>query len=183
MSFVANLPQLKVYVRKDYLTQKSEDSSEFVEAYLVSVKSLMARPLLFTVYTEHGAVYSGLPINALSTSNAINQEFTLEQAQPFSCISPTISVIKYDFTKDMDVLVRINGELVLGQYLFTVEYGEGGLGEDPEQFKTHNVISLYDGCLVAFPNNMLLFQDGFFAGKNDEFPKYMRNSRYYKGPA
>lgn len=67
-----------------------------------------------------------------------------------------------------------------GHYLFTVDYNGPGLMEDPEQFKTHNILVLESGNLVALPNNHILFVDDHFA-RESEFPKYRRQTDYLLG--
>lgn len=179
--FTVNTPMLKLNVLKSFLTQDSLDSNTFLECYLISVKSIYGRPLLFTIYTEDGALYSNLPIHCLYL-NQLKFQIELDVAQPYSCISDKIQIIQYEFMKDMDVKCYLSSGVRKGRYLFTIDYYNDGLAEDPEQFKTHNIIALDEGPLVALPNNKCLFNDGFFSKQSNELPKYKRNSNYWKGP-
>ena len=179
--FVTNTPMLKLFVLKSFLTQNPVDIDTFIECYMVSVKSVYGRPLLFTVYTEDCALYSGLPINCLYVSQS-DKKLSLNTAQPFSCISDKIQIIKYEFMKDMEAECYLSSKTEQGTYLFTIEYYDDGLAEDPEQFKTHNIIALDNGPLVALPNNKCLFNDGFFGENSNVMPNYKRNSTYWKGP-
>lgn len=181
MSFIQNLPAIKVYVDNKYLNQ---EMTGFTEAYLIAVASIPSRPLFFTVHLETGAVWSRLPITAIRSSRYNNlTEFKttlpLDVAQPYSCLEGNINVIVYEHLRHCQVTVKsIDNVYRNGTYLFTIDVMGQGLSEDPEQYKTHNVIELDTGELVAYPNNMLLFKDEFFT-KTDKFPNYRRSNNFY----
>jgi hypothetical protein len=182
--FIQNLPAINVKVCKTYLTDGVESGLE--DAYLLAVKSIAGRPLLFTVYLDAGAAWSGLPITAIYCDrfNPINYDappLEIEEAQPFSCLEGDINVITYDLLKNAEAKIKIKGEVVKANYLFTIDYLGEGLSEDPSQHKTHNIFVLDTGQLVAYPNNMILWQDGFFAYSPDEMPKYKRTNKYWLG--
>lgn len=182
MMFIQNLPAINVKVCKSYLTDGQESGLE--EAYLLAVKSIPGRPLLFTVYLDTGAVWSGLPITALYCDrfDKINYNappLLIEEAQPFSCLEGDINVVTYNLLKNSQAY--LGKDKIQGNYLFTIDYLGEGLAEDPSQHKTHNVFVIDTGQLVAYSNNMILWQDGFFAYKNDEFPKYKRTNNYWIG--
>jgi hypothetical protein len=55
-------------------------------------------------------------------------------------------------------LCKIGGEFYTGRYLFTVDYAESDVSEDPSQHKQSHVLILTDagkwtGNVVALPNN------------------------------
>lgn len=180
--FIQNLPSINVKVCKTYLTDGAESGLE--DAYLLAVKSIPGRPLLFTVYLDTGATWSGLPITAIYCDrfNPINYDappLEIEEAQPFSCLEGDINVITYDLLKNAKA--SIGKEKHQGNYLFTIDYLGEGLTEEPSQHKTHNVFVLDTGQLVAYPNNMILWQDGFFAYNPKEAPNYKRTNNYWLG--
>jgi hypothetical protein len=182
---ILNTPPCKVYVNNKALGI----DNGFTEGYLVSVTLKENRPLLFTCYLETGAIFSGIPINylksitynKLSVSNLPTDPENLETLQPYSCLGHQADIIQITFLKDAYCAVRIDGAEMFGFYLFTIEYG-GGLAEDPEQHKMHNIIELEDGSLAALPNNKIRFIDSYFVGLNKDWPKYKRNSVYHFGP-
>jgi hypothetical protein len=180
--FIQNLPSINVKVCKTYLTDGAESGLE--DAYLVAVKSIPGRPLLFTVYLDTGATWSGFPITAIYCDrfNPIVKDaldLSIEQAQPFSCLEGDINVITYDLLKNAKA--NIGKEKHQGNYLFTIDYLGEGLTEDPSQHKTHNIFVLDTGQMVAYPNNMILWEDKFFAYKNESFPNYRRTNKYWIG--
>ncbi len=183
---VDNLPSLKVVVKDSYLTQHPTNN-DLTQAYLVAVKSEQSQALKFTVFLETGALWSGLTIDALLCFRydlpgfSEYDEYTLQELQPYSCLSDQIQVISYKFMKNYMGRFKIGDDVVPGAYLFTIEtIGEGTLADDPEQFKTFNVIQLYNNQLAALPNNYCYWDDDYFVDKTkqDKVRSYRRNSEY-----
>lgn len=180
--FIQNLPAINVKICKTFLTNNQEQGLE--DAYLVAVKSIPGRPLLFTVYLDTGATWSGLPITAIYCERfnvATKKDYTIQECQPFSCLEGDINVITYDLLKNAEAKIKIKGEVVKANYLFTIDYLGEGLSEDPSQHKTHNIFVLDTGQLVAYPNNMILWQDKFFAYSPETLPNYKRTNKYWMG--
>jgi len=176
--FVTNLPALKVLVSKFYLN----GTMGHEPGYLVAAHCRNNRPILFTVHLESGALFSGLPIEALYSSRFSEASpkavYDTMQLQPFSCLAGPVQCITYDHMKGCGGMFKIDGKDMAGHYLFTIDYAGDGLAEDPEQYKTHNIIELVNGHLAALPNNHCLFLDKFFT-EDRGWPKYYRNSSYW----
>lgn len=186
MSFTVDIPSLLVKVDKEFLGIRPELGEDKCEnAYLIAVTSIFGRPMFFTVHLESGALFSRLPITAIKCDrfNEIDyrSHLSIEKLQPYSCLNGEIQYISYKHLKDYQVSARIGRRYFCGNYLFTIDYSGKGLTEDPEQFKTHNVVVLSNGSLAALPNNYLLFKDGYFT--KGECPKYRRMIDYWTGPA
>mgnify|MGYP003662953232 CR=1 FL=1 len=66
MSFlVANVPPVKVLVKKQYLYDLEKGHGEYTEGLWVTCKSIQGRALYFETYLpEYGALYDKLPISA-----------------------------------------------------------------------------------------------------------------------
>ena len=47
MNFVANVPYIKCYVKKEYLYDLEKGHGEFEECVLIAVKSMQGRALMF----------------------------------------------------------------------------------------------------------------------------------------
>ena len=62
-------------------------------------------------------------------------------------------------------------------YLFTINYQGDGIAEDPEQYKTHNIVVLNNGQLAAVPNNIMKAKDNWFS--TDKKMKYARIKKHY----
>jgi hypothetical protein len=147
---------------------------DFIEAYVFSVTLIESRALLWTVHTEHGAIYSRLPTKAIC----------LEKVPPlvnfiydeWGAISSNGQVISHEYLKDYAVKLLI-GSGHVGVYQFTIDYFGGGFSEDPEQHKTSNVIFLDSGHIYVGPNNKMLFMDKHFVSGSSF--QYRRNSKYH----
>jgi hypothetical protein len=75
-TLVANVPPVRVWVRKEYLYDLQKGHGEYTPGYWVTCKSLTGRALYFETYlTEYGALYDKLPISAFLSwdSNAPNK--------------------------------------------------------------------------------------------------------------
>lgn len=173
--FIVNTPAIRVKVYSEFL---GKPLGSLEEGYLVAVTSIPSKPLFFTVHLESGALWQRLPINALVCerfgATPLAEPLPLEVAQPFSCLEGDINVIEYSHLKNYEVEVK--GDMK-GYYLFTVDVAGNGLSEDPVQHKSHNVIVLDCGRLVAVPNNYCLFKDTYFT--KDMNTEYKRVDKYY----
>lgn len=184
MSFVAEVPTIKVFVKESALTQ-DPSNTKLVEGYLVSVHARYGRPLFFTVHLETGALWSMLPISAILCDRfgATFETLLVREVdilQPYSCLEGPIAVIAPQYLRNYEMEVRIDGEPQSANYLFTIDYAGTGMAEDPEQYKSHNIVVLSDGHLAALPNNYCLFIDNHFTGKELTYPKYKRSNKYHQ---
>lgn len=180
-------PTIKVFVDTRFLYNEFYKPVDFfLEGYLVAVRCVPSRALLFTVHLENGALWSGLPIEALYKDLPEERPVprSNEILQPWSCLESPVNVIQYRYMKDQEAIVNspdIQG--VNAEYLFTIDYHGEGLAQDPEQHKTHNILRLRDsGQLCAMPNNYLVFQDGYQYDTRlaDTRSKLRRHNRYFK---
>ena len=66
MNFCANLPYIKVWIKKEYLHDLEKGHGELVEGVLIAVKSMQGRALMFEAYLpEYGACFDKFPLTAL----------------------------------------------------------------------------------------------------------------------
>lgn len=178
-------PTIHVMVNNKFLTNSTETGA--TEGYLVAVKCVENRPLLFTVHLKNGALYSGLPINALyhiekTAAAKLGKLIELEHAQPWSCLAGPVNCVELPYLKNYDVEIRSPDLVGTGMYLFTIDYHGGNLAADPTQYKLHNIISLDGGPLVAMPNNYCRFPDRFFTDEESSLAanKLRRTTTYYR---
>lgn len=171
-----NLPAIKIIVDKRYLTNFKEQAP--VQGYLLAADCRPNDIIRFTVFLESGAVWSGLPLEAIYCDKyGINTElaaFTTDILQPFTCLEGPYSFIAYDLIKNAELETKLG----LAYYLFTINYEGQGLAEDPEQYKTHNIIVLENGQLAALPNNYIKVKDAWLSGQ-DTTEGYSRSNKYY----
>jgi hypothetical protein len=77
-----------------------------------------------------------------------------EDVCPWDCLSDTFSVVTLELLSEMKCHVLPNR---LGaRYLFTIQYGNSDLADDPTQHKQHHVVRMDVGWFGAFPNNRLV---------------------------
>lgn len=155
-----NLPTFEVLVDNTFLTNNAV--SGFTNGYIVAARCIKSRPILFTVHLQNGALYAGLPINALYGLNSSKHiQLSVQEAQPWSCLESPANALILTHLKDYDVQVFSPDYMDAGRYLFTIDYSGEGLAQDPEQHKSHNIIATEDGPLVAMPNNYCVFTDQY----------------------
>jgi hypothetical protein len=173
---VITTPKIKLLVDNKYL---GLDNSNLTQAYLLAVDCRMSSFIRFTVYLETGAVWSGLPIEALYCDRFGSVErngLSTEKLQPYSCLEGPVSIVEYELLKNAAVETKTLGS---GYYLFTINYQGSGLADDPEQYKTHNIVVLENGRLAAMPNNYLRFKDNWFSYEASEPVAYKRSPEYF----
>ena len=79
-------------------------------------------------------------------------------AQPWDCSSHHHSIVNMERVSSSPWICKIDGEFHKGKYLFTVDYTDNTIADDPAQHKQSHVIQLTDagewtGNIVALPNN------------------------------
>jgi hypothetical protein len=175
-----NLPSpIHVNVLSSFLYQ--DDREGFTEAYIFAVTAIINRPLLFTVHTIDGAVVSRLPVHSFVAYNKLDYSpFSLVELQPWECIGTDIQAVHHTYLKDYDVKIKIQDEFIKGKYILTFDSFSNGFSEDPEQHKTFNMVELENGQYALMPNNRCLFLDRHFTDDMSSFPKYARNSTYWR---
>jgi hypothetical protein len=170
MNFLLDFPRLKVFVNRDYMTDGAGQGRE--EAYVFAVTLLESRPLLFTVHTEFGAVYSRLPIQALAWKDKPRDN----SYDMWGAISGNGTIVQHQYLKDYHVYV--SKYKAQGRYWCTIDYYDGGFAQDPEQHKTTNIILANSGAILAVPNNECIFEDDHFMKRSKNLT-YRRNKTYY----
>jgi hypothetical protein len=178
MNFTKDLPKpLKVLVRREYLRNLEDGFGEYEEAYVFAVTSLPSRPLLFTIHTEKGAVFTRLPISALCMKPSEPME--LGDLQLWSCLEPSIQVVEHKYLKNYTATCFIGDKKYYGRYLFSIDsFPTEGFGESPDQYKIFFVIALENGNICALPTNRILWEDNHFT-KVEGKPDYKVNTHYW----
>jgi len=164
-----NTPYLHCLVRNEFL---GIDKQGGTECYIFLVTALPNRPLLFTCHTEHGGIFSRLPIWAFAPLSA---DLTLradETTQKWSVLGESIEIVTPTYLKDYRVLSKF-GE---GLYKFSIDFVDGMYSEDPEQHKMLHLIELKNKYALM-PNNNLRFVDSHFT--KDAKVVYKRNTKYF----
>lgn len=195
-TLVANIPPIKVWVRKEYLYDLQKGHGEYTPGYWVTCKSLTGRALYFETYlTEYGALYDKLPISAF---------LAWDSDQPKKPISPTpdlpltdlqfwngfdtgLIVIEKNLIYNMSFEVLTRGSGVMkGEYLFTIDNyhphrnePDFYFAETPDEHKSHNIVVLENGQIGAYPNNRCRMVDPSLTPEELKTPDFKVSTRYF----
>lgn len=163
-----NIPTLKCFIRKEFLTGKP--SSDMVDAYAFAILSLKGHALYFSVMLQTGAMYRFIPIHEIFTVSEIKETYALEHLCLWDAFSHNPIVTVFDYLKGHECWAILrNKQSVQGEYLFTVDWLpdnniETGLINELDQNKCMHVIQLWNGQLAGLPNNRILWKDAYFIG-------------------
>jgi hypothetical protein len=170
-----NLPPLQIYVHNSFLFENGTGTSE---GTLIGVRSLMNQAFQFTVLMSDGALYTGLPINALTRKKENNTILPIQEAQAYDCIGSSIEVITFDVLRYMKCKLKTFFNILHNcYYLFTIDFiDENGLARHPVQWKQFHVLENTDGNLMCYPQYRIQFKDGAFCFDSDkDLPRYKYN--------
>jgi hypothetical protein len=165
-----SLPPLEVYVHNSFLFKEYDPLKEpRSEGRLIGVRALQNQAPQFTVLLDTGALYTGLPLNALSFNENSNIVPLLKHIQMWDNISSSIEVITFDTLRYMSCTVKLTtGEIIKGDYLFTIDYvGENDLSRDAEHWKQTHMIRAEDGQLLLYPQYRIKFTDAALCDYTD----------------
>ena len=107
-----------------------------------------------------GAMWARMPITAL-VGDFDFEEFPdpmpTYMAQPWDCASHHHAVYTLNRATPCPWLAKVGADFVPAKYLFTVDYTDSEIADDPAQHKQSHVLQLlegeYTGNVVALPNN------------------------------
>ena len=190
MNFVANVPHIRCFVKKEYVHDLERGHGEYIEAVLIAVKSMRGKALMFEAYLpEYGACFDKFPISALVwRKNIINSEqLNLNQLELWDAFSYHIQIWEKSLLKNCNVKIWIpdKGEMK-GEYLFTIDSVHSdpntintGVSEVPTEHKQFNFGKLENGQYFAQPNNRMLWYEQSLTPKELKKPDFKVCGRYY----
>ena len=188
MSFlVANLPPIKVHVKKEYLYDHEKGHGEFVEGVWITVKSIQGRALYFETYLpEYGALYDKLPISAFVNSPDIKDSLGLEELELWDAFSYHITLIEKKNLGERCKYLAPSKKWYYGKYLFTIDSCHAdtnilnvSYSEVPEEHKSFNILELDNGHYAAQPNNRCLFYEKSMTPSKMLQPDFKVSTEYY----
>jgi len=188
MSFlVANLPPIKVLVKKQYLYDHQKGKGEYVEGVWVSCKSIQGRALYFETYLpQYGALYDKLPISAFVTKPT-DVDLELEELQLWDAFSYHLAVVKKASISGVRCkYLAPSKKWYYGEYLFTIDNAHAdtnilnvNYSEVPEEHKSFNILKLENGHFAAQPNNRVIFYDKSLTPAKPLQPDFKVSTKYY----
>ena len=172
---ISNVPNFKCWVRKEFTCNHQDYHGEYLHAMAFAVNTIPDRSLSFQIVftgceieqedgldeNVHGVAMSArMPIQALVADIPLEEwpePMEDHLCQPWDCESRTHSVVVMDRVSSSPWICKIDGEFYTGKYLFTVDYTDHEIADDPAQHKQSHVLHLTDGPwmgnMVALPNN------------------------------
>ena len=196
-TLVANVPPVKVWVRREYLRDLHDGHGEYTPGYWVTCKSLTGRALYFETYlTEYGALYDKLPISAFLAWNPDHPkkpqpptpDLKLTDLQFWNGFDHGLTIVEKNliFNMRFEVLTRTAG-VMGGTYIFTVDNyhphrnePDFYFSEFPDEHKSHNIVELDNGQIGAYPNNRCRMVDPSLSNHNLKTPDFKVSTRYFE---
>ena len=187
---LCNLPNVKVWVRKEYLMDHQSGHGEFVEGHWVTAKSMPGRAFYFETYLpEYGALYDKLPISAFVTDpETPTPDLELHNLQFWNCMDYGITAIYKQFIGSMDFEIFTRDHQILkATYLFTLDNYhpaadeiDYSTSEIPEEHKSFNILELENGQYAAYPNNRMRVYDNSLTPKDPLMPDFKVSTDFYQ---
>ena len=154
MSFlISNVPHFKCWVRKEFTANHYNYHGEYIHALAFAVNTIPDRSLSFqVVFTgceidsedgpdeniHGGAMWARMPIQALVADIPYDEwpePMEDHLCQPWDCESRTHSAVVLDRVSSSPWLCKIDNNFYKGKYLFTVDYTDSDIADDPAQHK------------------------------------------------
>ena len=171
---ISNIPHFKCWVRKEFTHNHIKYHGEHLHGLAIAVNTIPDRCLSFQIIftgcesdfddsenVHGGAMWARMPITALVADEMYEEwpeTMATHLAQPWDCSSHHHSIVRMERVSSSPWICKIDGEFYQGKYLFTVDYTESDIADDPAQHKQSHVLQLTDagkwtGNIVALPNN------------------------------
>jgi len=164
----ANIPNLKLKVRRSWLTKDEADKKVFDNCYAFGIQSVAGKILTFHIMTDYGMLRSRVPISELfyyEPKNDIQSDFK----QLWDCFSENVSVIEYYYLSDKRCKVILKDKsFVWATYLFTIDWYNNPYSDEPTDYKCGHILVSDDGYLLCQPNNRIFWKDSNFV--TNDFP-------------
>jgi hypothetical protein len=162
----ANIPNLKLKVRRSWMTKREEDAFDTCCAF--AIQSVAGKILTFHIMTDYGMMRSRVPISELFLNEPAN-DIPADFKQLWDCFGENVSVIEYSYLSEKRCKVVLKDKtIVWATYLFTVDWFNNSYSDEPTDYKCGHVLVADDGYLLCQPNNRIYWKDSNFITK--EFP-------------
>ena len=166
----ANIPNLKLKVRRSWLTKNDQDSKTFDNCYAFAVQSASGKILTFHIMTEYGMLRSRVPISELFFDEP-EKDIPSDFKQLWDCFSENISVIEYTYLAEKRCQIILKDKtLVWATYLFTVDWFHNAYSDEPSDYKCGHILVADEGYLLCQPNNRIFWRDSNFITRDFPVP-------------
>jgi len=132
-------------------------------------------------------MWARMPLTALVADTPLEEWPTALPsylAQPWDCMSHHHSVYKLERASPAPWIAKVDGEFYPAKYLFTVDYTDSEVADDPAQHKQSHVLELldageYTGNIVALPNNRVRVTHPAWFETGEGAPDFKPNQHTY----
>lgn len=163
-----NIPNLKLKVRRSWLTKNEQDKLIFDNCYAFAIQSIAGKILTFHIMTDYGMLRSRVPISELF-DREVNDDIPSDFKQLWDCFSENVSVIEYSYLAEKRCRVILKDKtFTWATYLFTVDWFNNPYSDEPSDYKCGHVLLSDSGYLLCQPNNRIYWKDSNFI--TNEFP-------------
>ena len=140
---MSNIPHFKAWVRKEFTHNHIKYHGEYLHALVIAVTTIPDRCLSFQVVftgieeeenVHGGAMWARMPITSLVADEVLDEmpeRMDTHLAQPWDCSSRGHSIIVMDRISSSPWFCKIGGEFYKGRYMFTVDYTDSYISDDP----------------------------------------------------
>jgi hypothetical protein len=172
-----NLPPIEVFIWNRFLHDNNSNYEGKTEGHLVAVRARQNQALQFSVLLETGALFTGLPANAITfRSDCVNPILNLADSQMWDCISDDIEVFTMESLRYAECEVKGDQIAVLGKYLFTIDFVGEGYSRHPTHWKQLHAVQTLAGDLLLYPQYRIIFTDKALCSNTKDIPKYKANT-------
>jgi hypothetical protein len=163
-----NIPNIKLKVRRSWLTKKESDDMIFDTCYAFGIQSIAGKILTFHIMTDYGMMRSRVPISELFYDKP-SKDIPADFKQLWDCFSENVSVVEYLYLAEKRCKVILKDKsLVWATYMFTVDWFSNPYSDEPSDYKCGHILLADDGYLLCQPNNRIFWKDSNFI--TNEFP-------------
>ena len=132
---ISNIPYFKVWVRREFTANHEKYHGEFLHANVIAVNTIPDRSLSFHI------VFTGCESDDPEWEGENIHGGAMWARMPIQAL-----------------VADIDGKFYQAKYLFTVDYTNNEIADDPAQHKQSHVLYITEDCkwkgnLVALPNN------------------------------
>jgi hypothetical protein len=163
-----NIPNLKLKVRRSWLTKNEDDKFIFDDCYAFAIQSIAGKILTFHIMTDYGMLRSRVPISELFNKET-KQDIPADHKQLWDCFGENVSVIEYQYLAEKKCKVILKDKsFAWATYLFTVDWFSNPYSNEPTDYKCGHILLADDGYLLCQPNNRIYWKDSNFI--TNDFP-------------
>lgn len=163
-----NIPNLKLKVRRSWLTKNEGDKFIFDDCYAFAIQSIAGKILTFHIMTDYGMLRSRVPISELFNKET-KDDIPADHKQLWDCFGENVSVIEYQYLAEKRCKVILKDKsFVWATYLFTVDWFSNPYSNEPTDYKCGHILLADDGYLLCQPNNRIYWKDSNFI--TNDFP-------------